>query len=221
VAEAYRRVIGPGVRLVRAAKTGAAREALGELVPGCEVYVLTFGQFSLIDAICAIVEQTGAADVCIATWTAAAADLTRAAALLEQSAVRSMRWVVDRSFESRQPAFTRQMRAMFGDASIRVTSTHAKFLTVTNEKWNLAVRTSMNLNQNPRLETLELSDDPGLCGFLVKVVDSIFAEAAAGDFEAPMGPLGLVDNVPLPGGITTGKVGGQLSFPSANVIRRK
>lgn len=218
--EAYRRTLGAKVRWTRAAKTGAARDALGTLEPGCEVLVLWAGQFSLIDALCAIVEQTGPADVSIATWTAAAADLTRAAGLLEQSAIRSMRWVVDRSFESRQPAFVRQMRQMFGDSSIRVTATHAKFFTVSNDRWRLACRTSANLNQQVRLETLEVSDDPGLCGFLVGLVDAIYAEAAEGDFAAPLTALESVANVPLPGGISAGTVGARLSYPSAKVIGR-
>ena len=37
--------------MVRAAKTVCAAEAIGPLVAGVEVYILTFGQFSLIDAL--------------------------------------------------------------------------------------------------------------------------------------------------------------------------
>ena len=53
----------------------------------------------------------------------------------------------------------------------------------------------MNLNENPRLENIEVSDDKALCGFLTGVVDSIFVEAAEGDFRAPMTSLESVPGV--------------------------
>jgi hypothetical protein len=206
--------------MVRAAKTVGAAEAIGPLVPGIEVYVLTFGQFSLIDALHHLVEQAGPSDVDVSVWTAAHADLTRSAALLEQSSIRRMRWVVDRSFEARQPSFIARMRSMFGDSAIRVTASHCKFLAIRNERWNLAVRTSMNLNENPRLENLEVSDDAGLCGFLTGVVDSIFAEAPEGDFRAKMTALEGVEAVKPVGGVTCGELGRRLPYVSANSLRR-
>ena len=70
-AQSHRRAVGRGVRMVRAAKTVCAAEAIGPVVPGLEVYVLTFGQFSLIDALHYLVEQTGPADDDVAVVTAA------------------------------------------------------------------------------------------------------------------------------------------------------
>ena len=46
----------------------------------------------------------------------------------------------------------------------------------------------MNLNENPRLESIEVSDDPELAGFLLRVTDEIFAEEAAGDFRTKSRP---------------------------------
>ena len=219
-AKSYRAAPGSRVRMVRAAKTVGAAEAIGAVVPGLEVYVLTFGQFSLIDALHYLVEQTGPADVDMSVWTAAHADLTRSAALLERSSIRRMRWVVDRSFEARQPSFIARMRSLFGDGAIRVTASHCKFLAIRNERWNLAVRTSMNLNENPRLENLEVSDDPALCGFLTGVVDSIFEEAPEGDFRAQMTALEGVAAVKPVGGISCGDVQRRLPYASAKSLRR-
>jgi hypothetical protein len=204
--------------MTRAAKVGMAADAIGRLEPGMEVYILTFGQFSLIDALVYLVEQTGPADVDVSVWTAAHADLTRAVSLLEQSQVRRMRWVVDRSFEARQPSFTGRMRSLFGDGAIRVTASHCKFLAIRNERWNLAVRTSMNLNENPRLENLEVSDDPNLCGFLTGVVDSIFEEAAEGDFRAKMTSLESVPGVRVPGEISATELARRLPYCSAKSL---
>lgn len=135
---------------------------------------MTFGQFSLIDALWAVLRQTGPADVSIATWTAAGADTTRAEQFLRDGRIRSIRWLVDRSFETRQPKYCATLRHLFGDEVIRTTRSHAKFATIRNSEWSLAVRSSMNLNHNPRLETFEVSDDPGLADFLDSMFDEIF-----------------------------------------------
>lgn len=67
---------------------------------------------------------------------------------------------------------------------MRSTRSHAKFVTLRNDDWNLAIRTSMNLNENERLELLEISDDPALADFLDGQVDQIFETVAPGDMLA-------------------------------------
>lgn len=216
----FRRDTASRFRMTRVSKIGLAGDAIGKLSAGMELYVLTFGQFSLIDALAYLVEQTGPADVDVAVWTAAHADITRAIDLLERSHVRRMRWVVDRSFASREPACIQRMRDSFGDAAIRVTATHCKFAAIRTERWNLAVRTSMNLNENTRLENLEISDDRAFCGFLTGVVDSIFEEAAEGDFRAKMTAMAAVPGVPVPGQITAADLGRKLPYPSSRSLQR-
>jgi len=154
-----------------------------------ETYCLTFGQFSLMDAVEAILEKTGPADVTLSTWTAGGADLSRSAEHLHNGHIRSMRFVCDCSFGQRQPGYLAKLRELFGDDAIRTTRTHAKFAVLTNDSWQVAVRTSMNLNENPRLESIEVSDDPVLAGFLLSVVDELFAEESVGDFRTKSRPV--------------------------------
>lgn len=176
------------VRRPRLSKVTNARDALVGFGPRAEIYCLTFGQFSLMDAIEAILDYTGPADVAISTWTAAAADLSRSAEHLRDQRIRSLRFVVDCSFGQRQPGYLALIRELFGDDAIRSTRTHAKFATITNDDWRVAVRTSMNLNENPRLESIEVSDDAALAGFLLDVVNEIFAEESAGDYSTKSRP---------------------------------
>lgn len=178
----------PADRAKRLAKVTNARDSLADFGRGMETYCLTFGQFSLMDAVEAILEKTGPADVAISTWTAGSADLSRSAESLRNGNIRSLRFVVDCSFGQRQPAYLAQVRELFGDEAIRSTRTHAKFVVITNDGWSVAVRTSMNLNENPRLEHIEVSDDPALAGFLLDVVDEVFAEESAGDFRTKSRP---------------------------------
>lgn len=144
------------------------------LAPNCELYGLTKGQFSLLDLVIAVLTQTGPAHVTVSTWTAAQAAIDESYKLLTENAVLSLRWLVDFSFLRRQPKYCELLVRRFGRDVIRVTKNHAKFIIVRNKRWNVAIRTSMNLNHNPRLENFEISDDPALCDFLESVVDEIF-----------------------------------------------
>lgn len=175
-------------RRTRLSKVSNARDALAGLDHGAEVYCLTFGQFSLMDAVEAILDRTGPADVVISTWTAAAVDLSRSAESLRDRRIRSLRFLVDCSFPQRQPGYAAVLRDLFGDEAIRTTRTHAKFAVITNDVWRIAVRTSMNLNENPRLESIEVSDDASLAGFLLGVVDEIWSEETAGDYRTKSRP---------------------------------
>jgi len=180
-------------RTSRAAKNLTAREAIGELEHDQDVFILTFGQFSLIDALIVILEQTGPADVTVSTWTAADAHLQKTAAMIEGASIRSFKMIVDRSFETRQPAYCNHMRSIFGDECIRAIRTHAKFMLVRNERWDVVVRTSMNLNENPRLENLEISESREFAAFFQTISDEIFREVAPGQSQSQ---IPVLDGVP-------------------------
>jgi hypothetical protein len=186
----------------------AAHESAGrvfaDLAPGFELFCLTHGQFSLVDALTAILDRTGPADVAVATWSAAKADLLHAERFLRDGRIRSLRFVVDRSFATRQPDYCATLVKVFGPEAIRSTALHAKFAVISNDAWNVAVRTSMNLNENRRLEYLEVSDDPEVAGFLLGMVDELFRSVPAGEMnnyvmpgeggELPPRPVSSVGN---------------------------
>jgi len=142
---------------------------------GTELCGLTRGQFSLTDLIEAVLAKTGAAELGISTWTAASASVESMLRLLQTGQVTGCRWLVDTTFVRRVPALVAEIRKQFGDDAIRVTRTHAKFATVVNREWQVAIRSSMNLNQNPRMESYEMGHDPALCNWLVGVMDQVWA----------------------------------------------
>lgn len=158
----------------RIANTGRAELALQGLDKTNGVYVLTFGDFSLADVFGALLDRTGPADVTAATWTAAAADLEQQMQWLQDGRIKSLRFLVDQSFRARQPAYAARLVALFGEGAIRTTRTHAKFATIRGGGYDFAIRTSMNLNANPRLESLEIDHDPALCDFLDGICDTIW-----------------------------------------------
>lgn len=142
---------------------------------GCELVGLTRGQFSLTDLLVAVLDKTGPAELGISTWTAASASVQTMLELLQAGQITGCRWLVDCTFVRRVPQLVAQIRRQFGDDAIRVTRTHAKFCTITNDRWQIAIRSSMNLNQNPRLESYELGHDPQLCAWLVGVMDDVWS----------------------------------------------
>ena len=159
----------------RSLNAKAAEEAVGPITRGCEIYGLSKGQFSLVDLVLHCLRASGPADVVISTWTAAGADIEFAYKLLSEGSIRSLRFLVDFSFPARARSYCAALRERFGDEAIRITKNHCKFVLIRNEAWNLVLRTSMNLNENRRLENYEISDDRDLADYLASVVDSLFA----------------------------------------------
>ncbi len=164
-----------------------AKRSIGELYPGCEIYGFTKGQFSLIEILEHCIMEAGPAQVTICTWSAAAGDIQAANRLLSNKNITDLKFIVDYSFQARKPHFCKELIDTFGVECIRVTSIHAKFATVKSDKFNLTIRTSMNLNYNPRFENFEISDDPGLLAFMDEIVAEIWEtqDAAEGFSNRP------------------------------------
>lgn len=202
-------------RKTRIAKTLTASEAIGPLEKGTDTYILTFGQFSLIDALVAILDQTGPASVDLSTWTAADADLGTIISMLESASIEKFRMIVDYSFKKREPvAYPRILRA-FGADCIRELRTHAKFMIIRNDDWHIVVRTSMNLNKNPRLENLEVSVDQGFAETMTMWVDAIFGEVIAGEGQSQLPELrNIPDDYPFKPVEAKQLQANQLSLPS-------
>lgn len=165
--------VDPRPARIVACPTESARAAVAGLEPGCRVFGLTKGQFSLIDLIKAVVEQTGPAHMVLSTWTFGVKDAENVDFLQRAGDFLSVRFLVDRSFASRQPAYCARVTELFGAEAIRASRTHAKFAVLHNDRWAIVVRSSMNLNRNPRFEQFDLDDDRALADFLLAHVEEM------------------------------------------------
>jgi hypothetical protein len=158
-----------------------AIDAIGEIYHGIELFGFTKGQFSMIEVLEHILLQTGPADVSIITWSAADADVRKAFEFLDNGNIRKIRFLVDYSFKSRKPEILAKIVSKFGSEAVRVSSVHAKSILIQNEKWNIVVRTSMNLNFNPRFENFEISEDQGFAEFMRGIFESIWSDRNAAE----------------------------------------
>ncbi len=157
-------------------KLKSAAEAIDGLDHDHEFYGFTRGQFSLIDLILSIQRITGPCHLTVSTWTAAQHELDTLYALCQRGDLTGTRWLIDFSMARREPAMTSQMRERFGWNNIRVAQIHAKFQMFQNPEWQIVLRSSMNLNMNPRCEDFTLAHDPELAGFLNTILDELFAK---------------------------------------------
>lgn len=150
---------------LRTAPYQSALETIGELEPGCRIVGMTKGQFSLLDLIRAVLASTGPAHLIVSTWTAGIRDAENAGMLIERGELLGLKLLCDRSFPRRQPRYCARILEIFGPDSIRMTRTHAKFALLHNDDWHVVIRSSMNLNRNPRFEQFDLDDDAELYEF--------------------------------------------------------
>jgi hypothetical protein len=151
-----------------------AVDAIAPLTQGVEIYGLTKGQFSLLDLLKAVLAKTGPASMDLSTWTANRKEALELAAMKQRGELVAVRWLVDMTFCRRDPEATAAIRQDFGADAIRVAHVHAKFALFYNETWKLVLRTSMNLNMNPRTEDFHLAHDPELFDFIHGVMDRIW-----------------------------------------------
>jgi len=161
-------------------KETAAR-SIGNIEKGCEIFGFSKGQFSKIDIIEHCLEQTGPADVFICTWSASSGDIRRAASFLRSSKIKSLKFLVDFSFKARKPAFLKELVETFGNDAVRMSVIHAKCVLIQNEDWNIVIRTSMNLNYNPRFENFEISEDKDFADFMFGIVNEIWQNSDAAE----------------------------------------
>lgn len=156
-----------------------ASTAVGPLRPGCEIFGLTKGQFSLVELIEHCLLEVGPSEVMISTWTAGGADLMHFGALIEEELITKAFWLLDSSFPERQPQYCKMLVDRFGTAAVTCTGNHAKFVLIKSSAWRLVIITSMNLNKIRRGETWSVSDDPGMFDYLLEFGRDAFIHGAS------------------------------------------
>lgn len=149
-----------------------ASSALGRIEPGCRLIGLTNGRFSLVDIIAEVLKATGRADVYISSWTAAIDDMAELVELRDQSKIREIILMVDKSTPGRGKDYLKKLHAMLGN-NVFFSRVHAKFVVIQNADWNVTIRTSMNLNRNIRIEQFDLDDDPEIAEFFIQFMKDV------------------------------------------------
>lgn len=199
----------PAARRARAAESyRTAAECIGTLEPGAALFAVTRGQFSMIDAVLACLEQVGPAHVSLWTWTVAEYEVACLERLRIDERLLSGRLVIDHGARNKNAGLIRQWKEAFGPESVRYVVNHAKIATLENARWRLLLRGSMNLNFNPRFEQFDLTEG-GEDFELVKAIEAelpVLADDASCSqvFEASrVGQAFTEDTLRMFGGLKT------------------
>lgn len=156
-----------------------AAELIGAIAPGIEISGITNGQFSLVDVLRHVLTQTGPADVVLATWTMGVYDAEKAYAFVNDRLIRRIRFILDPSMFLRRPELASVLVKGFGVEAFRAVNSHAKFCTVRGAEMAVCIRSSMNLNENNRLESFDISVDDEMTAFFEGVADEIWRKVDA------------------------------------------
>lgn len=161
-----------------------ASEAVKGFGPNGKVCGLTNGAFSLLSLIEAVLDITGPADVTISTWSAGLYDAGALNSLMASGTVRDVRLILDRSFKTRQAGYSLYIQDVFKEENIRTTNTHAKFVLIHNDTYNVCIRSSMNLNENKRCENFDIDDDLDIYNLFNTFADDLFSKQRPGIIES-------------------------------------
>jgi len=152
-----------------------ARQAIGTLTKNCEIFGITKGDISIVNIIEEVVKQVGKCNVTVATWAAAGYDVGKLKALKDSDYINEINFILDYSAESKlgKDRF-KAMREMFPN-NVYLNKIHAKCILIKNDDWNIVIRTSMNLNENKRMENFEISDCEILYNYLNNIMQDIMS----------------------------------------------
>jgi len=171
--------------LVRVFGRAKAAEFIEFLDPGWEIYGFTRGQFYMLELLRAISDKTGPAELVISTWTTAKDDILGLAEMRNEGRFTAVRWLLDASFQRREPEMAAMVREHFTIEAVRIAQVHSKFALIRGGGWRVVVRTSMNFNMNPRFEDVTVGDDPELYRFIAAIIDEIWTRLKPRDYATP------------------------------------
>lgn len=143
-------------RAVESFKTAA--DCIGTIEPGVALFAITRGQFSMIDAALACLDQVGPAHISLWTWTVAEYEIQCLERLRTDGRILSATMVIDHGARNKNAGLIRQWKSSFGPESVRYVVNHSKIFTIRTETYKLLLRGSMNLNFNPRFEQFDLTE---------------------------------------------------------------
>ena len=154
----------------------SAARCIGPITKGCDVFGLTKGDFSMIDILRHIAREIGPCRLDVGSWTASPADIIELKRMITGGSVTELRLILGDGF----PIFERKgyevILAEVGRARVRFARFHAKYALLENDNFSIALRTSMNLNMNRRIESYEISEGSGIGNYLRGIADHHFSD---------------------------------------------
>jgi len=122
------------------------------------LFAITRGQFSMIDAAMACIDQVGECKISLWTWTVAEYEVQCLERPYRDSRVKAADLIIDHGARNKNMAIIRDFKSLFGPNSVRYVLNHSKICTIESADFKLLLRGSMNLNHNPRFEQFDITE---------------------------------------------------------------
>lgn len=129
----------------------------------------------MIDILRHIAKEIGPCRIDIGTWTAGHEDLDKMKAMLVSGEITGLRMILGSGYATCRPKDYERLLSTIGRAHVRFARFHAKYALLENDKFTVALRTSMNLNKNIRIESYEISEGSKISDYLRQIADHHFA----------------------------------------------
>ncbi|SFC71301.1 hypothetical protein SAMN05421780_108191 [Flexibacter flexilis DSM 6793] len=146
------------------------REVIGQLAQNTIITFATHGQWSSHELLKHILQQTGPASVAMTTWAVTEDPLRSIHNLIEQGQITAFDCVFDYRTEKRKPEAWQFAQAVA--TRLKQTHCHAKILVIQNAQWGVAVVSSANFTNNPRLEAGTIFTLPAVADFYKQVIEN-------------------------------------------------
>ena len=126
-------------------------EVIGILEHDTVMQFVTKAEWSTHDLLFHILNQVGASEVTIATWSVSSPAVAQIANLLESGMITKLNGLFDWRMKVRCPEAAQFLK--YNCADIRLINCHAKVTVIRNKDWNITIVGSANLTNNPRIES--------------------------------------------------------------------
>ena len=145
------------------------------LKEGKSAYGFTMGNVSLIQIVEMITQKFGGGfEFATCIWSANQVDIQRLYGLKRNGFISKAKFLVDPSAYTRKFDAIQELYDSFGISSVRTLPTHAKFVTLKNDKHSFAITSSMNFTHNPRIEQFEVVECEQTSELMSSIVDNAF-----------------------------------------------
>lgn len=148
-------------RRVRAVESfGNAATAIGPVGAGASLFIVTRGQWSMIDGILHVLESCRPpVALSLWTWTVAEYEVEVLTRLRIDKRLGAGVLVIDGGARVKNAGIIREWQSTFGPESVRYVRNHAKIAMLQDaDGLRFLLRGSMNLNFNPRFEQFDLTE---------------------------------------------------------------
>ncbi len=146
-------------------------KVIGELQQGKTTHFYSWGNFNLVRLIVYLMKQTGPVHAFMTSYSFSQKSIEQLKNRLEQQELLSFRVIIDNRVRSMSPKPFQMLMESF---DYRCTSIHAKVALLWNDDWKIAITTSQNATDNPKLERGTIFTDPEVFKFDLNVLEDEF-----------------------------------------------